>query len=158
MADKDAAIAVVGAGAIGGVTAAFMKKAGRDPFLVCKHAEIADQVAARGLNVTGVKGDHLVPVRAVKAIDDLPHDLDLVFRIIGFKYRRIRSSSLQSLERGRPTEIDHLNGYICDRAAELEVAVPTHRSVVGMIKSIEAGQRPISWENLKAPVFDGFGH
>jgi 2-dehydropantoate 2-reductase len=80
----------------------------------------------------------------------------LVFRLLGFKYRRVKSSSLQSLERGRLTEIDYLNGYICSRAAEHGVPVPVNQAVVAMIKRIEAGQRPIAMDNLDDPVFDAF--
>jgi len=40
----------------------------------------------------------------------------LFIRAIGFKYRGIKSSSLQYLERGRRTEIDYLNGYIISQA------------------------------------------
>ncbi len=80
----------------------------------------------------------------------------LVIRLIGFKYRRIRSSSLQSLERGRPTEIDYLNGYICDRAAEYAVPVPVNQAVVAMIKEIEAGKRSLSIANMDDPVFTVF--
>jgi 2-dehydropantoate 2-reductase len=76
--------------------------------------------------------------------------------MIGLKYRRIRSSSLQSLERGRPTEIDYLNGYICDRADDLGVPVPVNRAVVAMIKAIEVKQRPLSIENTVDPVFAKF--
>ena len=36
-------IAVVGAGAIGGITAAYLAKAGYDVHLVCKHEEIAQK-------------------------------------------------------------------------------------------------------------------
>ena len=80
----------------------------------------------------------------------------LVFRVIGFKYRRVKSSSLQSLERGRPTEVDYLNGYICGRAAEQGVPVPVNQAVVTMIKHIEAGQRPIALDNLDDPLFETF--
>lgn len=80
----------------------------------------------------------------------------LFIRLIGFKYRRIRSSSLQSLERGRPTEIDYLDGYICDRAAEHGIAVPVNRAVVAMTKAIEAGRRSPSMANMVDPVFAGF--
>jgi 2-dehydropantoate 2-reductase len=337
-------IAVIGAGAIGGVTAAFMKKAGWDPVLVCKHADTLKQVTSPGLSLTGLKGTHTVPLRAVLTVADLPEDLEIVFhatkandcvavarelrprlhaesivvslqngiseealadvlgrervagcvvgwgatngrpgqievtsdgefilgnidhqpdarldaiqpmldavqptrisdnimgelyaklminacintlgaitgvtlgellavrkirsifialmqealavanamqirvepatggkldyyeflagnglikqfkrhlviRLIGFKYRRIRSSSLQSLERGRPTEIDYLNGYICDRAAEHTIPVPVNQAVVAMIKEIEAGERQLSMANMEDPVFGGF--
>ena len=344
MQTSDLKIAVIGAGAIGGTTAAFMKKDGWDPILVCKHAHTPAQIERQGLQISGLKGAHTVPLRAVQVIADLPQDLDvvfhatkandceaaarelvshlkptsqvvslqngicedalgvilgrhriigcvvgwaathagpgrievtspgefvlgyidqhsdaqletirsmldavqparvsdnimgelysklminscinslgaitgvalgelmavrkirriffaimrealavanamglrvapstggkldyyrflagngmlkqvhrhLVFRIIGFKYRRVRSSSLQSLERGRPTEIDYLNGYICDRAGQHGVPVPLNQAVVAMVKAIESGQRPIALDNLDDPVFDAF--
>jgi 2-dehydropantoate 2-reductase len=79
---------------------------------------------------------------------------NLLIRIIGFKYRRIRSSSLQSLERGRRTEIDYLNGYICDRGREHGVPTAVNDAVVSMIRQIEAGTRKISLENLNDSVFE----
>ncbi len=79
---------------------------------------------------------------------------NLMIRIIGFKYRRIRSSSLQSLERGRRTEIDYLNGYICDRGREHGVPTPINDAVVSMIRQIEAGTRKLSVENLNDRAFD----
>jgi 2-dehydropantoate 2-reductase len=344
MTQNNLKMAVIGAGAIGGVTAAFMKKAGWDPILVCKHADTLAQVKAPGLQVVGLKGDHTIPLNAVQTISQLPAGLDIVFhatkandcvaaaeellpllkpesmvvslqngisedaladvlgrervtgcvvgwgathlgsgklevtsegefvlgnidhrpddrletvrlmlaavqptrisdnimgelysklminacinslgaiagvplgellavrkirtifialmqealavanamalrvapaaggkldyyqllagrgvfkqlkrhlviRMIGLKYRRIRSSSLQSLERGRPTEVDFLNGYICDRAAEHGVPVPVNQAMVALIKAIETGQRPVSMENMADPVFAKF--
>ncbi len=341
MPDKSVNIAVVGAGAIGAATAAFMAQAGWNTEIVCKHQEIADLAQSPGLHVFGVKGEHYVPVRAVKDIKDLsglkevvllatkatdclaaanellpvisPNSIvvslqngicedalavvvgrgrmvgcvvgwgatmhgpaqievtspgefvignidhrpdqrlqlvqemlsavvptrlsnnimgelyskliinscinslgvitgmnlgkllaqrkvrkvftalmreamavaaamgikvepagggkldyyrfldgssftsnlkrNLLIRIIGFKYRRIRSSSLQSLERGRRTEIDYLNGYICDRGREHSVLTPINDAVVSMIRQIEAGTRTISLENLNDPAF-----
>ncbi len=73
----------------------------------------------------------------------------LMIRLIGFKYRRLKSSSLQSLERGKPTEIDYLNGYITDKARKLNVPVPVNDKVIRMIKEIEAGNRGISPENFE---------
>jgi 2-dehydropantoate 2-reductase len=341
MPDKNVNIAVVGAGAIGAATAAFLAKAGWNTEIVCKHQEIADLARSPGLHVFGVKGEHYVPVRAVKDIKDLsgpkevvllatkatdcleaakellpvlsPNSIvvslqngicedalagvvgrdrmvgcvvgwgatmhgpaqievtspgefvignidhradqrlplvqemlsavvptrisnnimgelyskliinscinslgvitgmnlgkllaqrktrkiftalmqeamavaaamgikvepagggkldyyrflggssftsnlkrNLLIRIIGFKYRRIRSSSLQSLERGRRTEIDYLNGYICDRGREHGVRTPINDAVVSMIRQIEAGTRKLSLENLNDRAF-----
>ena len=79
MVAKNFKIAVVGAGAIGGVTAAFMKKAGWDPVLVCKHADTLAQVKAPGLQITGLKGTHTVPLSAVQTLAELPTGLDLAF-------------------------------------------------------------------------------
>jgi 2-dehydropantoate 2-reductase len=79
-----------------------------------------------------------------------------VIRMIGFKYRRIRPPSLQSLERSRPTEIDDLNGYICDRTAEHAVPVPVNRAAVAMAREIESGQRPVSMQNMNDPRWADF--
>jgi 2-dehydropantoate 2-reductase len=72
----------------------------------------------------------------------------LTIRIIGYKYRRIRSSSLQSLERGRRTEVDYLNGYICQQGQRHNVATPINAAIVAMIHEIENGNRSISMANL----------
>ena len=343
MNPNDLKIAVVGAGAIGGVTAALMTKAGWDPILVCKHADTLAQVTSPGLVVTRLGETHTVPVRGVLTIAELPRDLDIVFHatkandcvavarellpylheasivvsmqngisedalagvlgrervagcvenlavtlkgpgeidvtsegafilghidhkqderikliqpmldavqptrisdnimgelyaklmfnacinaltaingvslgkllavrnirsvfialmqetlsvadavgirlapapgglnlrklltgrrlwdqfkrhlilcIVGVKHGRIRPSTLQSLERGRPTEIDYLNGYICDRAVEHAIPVPVNQAVVTMVKEIEAGKRPMTMANMDDPMFAGF--
>jgi 2-dehydropantoate 2-reductase len=70
-------------------------------------------------------------------------------RVFGFAYRRLRSSSLQSLERGRKTEIDYLNGYIQRRGAEKGVPTPVNARVVALVKEIEAGHRRIDVSNLR---------
>lgn len=65
----------------------------------------------------------------------------LIIRVVGFKYRRLKSSSLQSLQRGKPTEIDYFNGYIARKGAEFGVKTPVNEVVVRMVKEIEAGKR-----------------
>jgi 2-dehydropantoate 2-reductase len=73
----------------------------------------------------------------------------LLIRIIGYKYRRLKSSSLQSLERGKPTEIDFLNGYIVAEGEKFAVPTPVNKKIVQLIKEIEKGERSISEQNLK---------
>jgi len=46
-----------------------------------------------------------------------------------------RSSMLQDLERGRPTEIDAINGWVATRGAELGVAAPTNMLLTHMIRA-----------------------
>jgi 2-dehydropantoate 2-reductase len=78
----------------------------------------------------------------------------LMIRLIGFKYRRLKSSSLQSLERGKPTEIDYLNGYIAGKGRELGVPTPINAHVIAVIKAIEAGERRMASVILDDPAFD----
>lgn len=72
----------------------------------------------------------------------------ITIRLIGFKYRRIKSSSLQSIERGHRTEIDYLNGYICDCGRKHNVPTPANNAVRKMVLEIEDGKRKISMANL----------
>ena len=80
----------------------------------------------------------------------------LLMRLIGFKYRKLRSSSLQSLERGKPTEVDFFNGYIAAKAKLHGVEVPVNDAIVRLIHEIEEGKRKISLTNFNDPAFDRF--
>ena len=48
------------------------------------------------------------------------------------------SSTAQDLERGKPTEIDALNGLVVRRGAELGVPTPVNQSIVALVKLLEA--------------------
>lgn len=72
----------------------------------------------------------------------------IIILAIGYKYRRLRSSSLQSLERGRETEIDYLNGYISAMGKQYNVPTPVNDRIVHIVKDIEAGRRNISVMNI----------
>jgi 2-dehydropantoate 2-reductase len=47
------------------------------------------------------------------------------------------SSTAQDLNRGRPTEIDALNGYISRRGAELNIPVPVNHALFTLVKLAE---------------------
>ena len=66
----------------------------------------------------------------------------------GFKYRRLKSSSLQSLERGHRTEIEYLNGYIERRGRAIGVPTPVNSRIAAMVREIEGGKRAISPANI----------
>ena len=72
----------------------------------------------------------------------------ILMGLVGFKYRNVKSSSLQSLERGRKTEIDFLNGYVVRKAKEAGVDAPVNESVILLVKEIETGKRVIDPKNL----------
>jgi 2-dehydropantoate 2-reductase len=50
-----------------------------------------------------------------------------------------RSSMLQDVERGAPTEIEALNGAVVREAERLGVAVPVNRHLLAEIRRLSAG-------------------
>ena len=50
------------------------------------------------------------------------------------------SSTAQDLARGKPTEIDHLNGFVARRGAELGIATPVNQALHALVKLAEAGR------------------
>ncbi len=71
-----------------------------------------------------------------------------VIRAFGFKFRRLKSSSLVSLERGRPTEVEYLNGYLEGRGRDLGVPTPVNSRIAALVREIEQGRRAVSPANL----------
>lgn len=72
----------------------------------------------------------------------------LIIQIVGKKYRHLKSSSLQSLQRGQKTEIDYFNGYIVSLGKQVQVPTPINEKLVQMIKEIELHQRKITLDNI----------
>jgi 2-dehydropantoate 2-reductase len=61
---------------------------------------------------------------------------DLALRLYSMTARTL-SSTLQSLRRGRPTEIDYLNGEIVRLGQQVGVATPYNLKVVELVKEVE---------------------
>jgi len=50
-------------------------------------------------------------------------------------------STLQSIRRGRPTEIDHLSGAVVTEGERLDVPTPVNRRIVALVHEVEADGR-----------------
>jgi 2-dehydropantoate 2-reductase len=59
-----------------------------------------------------------------------------VLLAVGAKYRRLRSSMLIAIERGREPAVDFLNGEVIRRARELAIPVPVNERVADLIGAI----------------------
>ena len=51
-----------------------------------------------------------------------------------------RSSTAQDLAMGKPTEIDHLNGLVIRKGAELDISTPANRVLHTLVKAAEAAK------------------
>ncbi len=124
-------IAMIGAGAIGGITAAHMKQAGYDVHLVCKHAEIAQLAQQRGLHITGVHGEKQVQIPAVAAIEELQGTFDLC--LIATKAYDMPEAAAQMRDKLRPGAwvVSMQNGICTDALAEVVGRERTVGCVIG---------------------------
>ena len=119
MISKNAKIAVVGAGAIGGISAAFIKKAGWDPVLVCKHQQTVDLSASPGIHVSGTKGDHTVALTAVQHISDLSGPQDVVLLATKANDCQEAARALVPFLRSESLVVSLQNGICEDALAEI---------------------------------------
>ena len=110
-----------------------------------------DMAVAKAMGITvppfGGKLDYYRFIAGSGFLADLRRHLMLF--VVGLKYRKLKSSSLTSLERGKKTEVEALNGWISRQAKALGVAVPVNDRLTALIHEIEEGQRSPAPDNLK---------
>lgn len=121
-------------------------------------SEVVDVAEARGVALEKAGGTldlhqlYLPPERRAGGFG-----LDLIKKhaimlAVAMRYRQLKSSMLQSLERGREPEIDFMNGYVVEQGHLVGVDTPVNAALTQMVKEIEAGARPITPDNLKQLV------
>jgi 2-dehydropantoate 2-reductase len=118
-------------------------------------SEVVDVAEAHGISLEPVGGTldlyrlYLPPDHRAGglSLDLIPKHA--IMLVVGLKFRRLKSSMLQSLERGRRAEIDFLNGYVVERGQEKGVPTPFNAALTAMVHEIEAGTRPIDPANLE---------
>ncbi|MEO8699320.1 MAG: 2-dehydropantoate 2-reductase [Kofleriaceae bacterium] len=67
---------------------------------------------------------------------------------VGLRYRRMRSSMLAAIERGRTPAIDFLNGEVVTRGAKHGVATPFNQRICDAVWAIANGKEKSSRETL----------
>jgi 2-dehydropantoate 2-reductase len=68
---------------------------------------------------------------------------------VGARYRRMRSSMLSALERGREPAVDFLNGEVVERAQRHGLKVPVNQQARELVWAIARGERRSSRETLR---------
>lgn len=89
--------------------------------------------------VQDVMRDVVAECRAVAAADGvtLPGDVDLAVRRIAETMPSQFSSTAQDLMRGKPSEIDFLNGFVVRRGDALSVPTPANRALWAVVRLLE---------------------
>ncbi len=68
------------------------------------------------------------------------------------KHRDIEPSMLQDLKKGKPCEVDAINGVVCEWGRKCGVPTPVNDRIVDVIKKEQAGALPIDSSNIR--LFD----
>ena len=144
-------------GAVSGLTLrdTLALRAGRELFLRTA-TEVIDVARALGVRLEPLDGFRVTWLYVDPAIFEKQFSLDrglkeLALRTLAWLRGGVVSSSLQSLRRGEPTEIDYLNGHVVRKAAGVGIPVPVNERLVRMVREIERGARPIGPWNLQRP-------
>ena len=126
----EASMLVVGAGAIGGVTAAKMTEGVRRVAVLDANKEHVERMRGDGLLV-----DYLGEERGVGL--DGPFD----FALVTLKAPHLESALAPLLERGIKTEVDVINGAVVEKGQEYGVETPLNARVVELMHAMERGER-----------------
>ncbi|MBA4285562.1 MAG: 2-dehydropantoate 2-reductase [Xanthomonadaceae bacterium] len=96
---------------------------------------------ARNAQVRAVMAEVAAECLAVAAAAGIEVDGDTgrAIRAIAETMAGQRSSTAQDLAAGRPTEIEHLNGYIVRTGERLQVPTPANRSLYALVQVMSGG-------------------
>jgi len=106
---------------------------------------IAQQPYGRLVQTPGVAdviADVVAECLAVAEADgiQIPGDVGAAVSRIAATMPGQMSSTAQDLARGKPSEIDHLNGYVVARGKTVGVATPVNRALLVLLKLVERGE------------------
>ena len=109
--------------------------------------EVIDVGRAAGVTFAPVQGKNIVslfywknPVKKALAKMILPVAMK--------KHAAIEPSMLQDLKKGKPCEIDAINGVVCAWGKKTGVPTPVNNRIVKLIREIQDGKRETGLDNL----------
>src|SRR5947199_1620885 len=131
-------IAVLGAGAIGGVVGGMLTKAGHDVTLIDQWPEHVEAMKKVGLRLSGTCGEHLIPVRAllIHELQSVAEPFDAVFiSVKSYDTEWALALGLSYLKKPDGIIVDFQNGINDERVA----AVAGRERCLGCVITIGAG-------------------
>ena len=105
-------------------------------------------MTARALGIRMEPMQGVDPNVLVDVIEESEENALNVVRMVWERHRDQVPSMLQDLRKGRPCEVETLNGYLSRKSAEAGVPTPVNDKVAEIIRGIEDGRYPLSFENL----------
>jgi 2-dehydropantoate 2-reductase len=113
------------------------------------HIMIETILTARALGI------EMEPIRGVETgilLDIARQDMESLRSLIsntGSDFRDTKASMLHDLEKGRPCEVESLNGYLAEIATKAGVSAPVNDQVTKIIREIQDGKMSYGFSNLE---------
>ena len=134
---------------------------GMSAALGCTYGEVMDDprghwclvhIADETIRVAEAQGIKFVEMQGVdfsdlRLKDDSPEEVLNKFpfmKEVWGRHRKLKASMLQDLEKGRTTEITHINGVVSDKGKELGIPTPFNDTVVRLVKQKEANKEVVT--------------
>ena len=121
--------------------------------------KIAVQCMKECIDVGHAAGEEFAPVQG-KDITKLFYWKNAAKRAFGYvrlpvamkKHRAIEPSMLQDLKKGKPCEVDAINGVVCEWGRKCGVPTPINDRIVEVVKKEQAGELKLEAKNIR--LFD----
>lgn len=110
--------------------------------------EVIDVGKAAGVTFAPVQGKNIT------ALFDYHSPLkrafgELILPMAMKKHRQIEPSMLQDLKKGKPCEVNAINGVVCDWGKKAGIPTPINDRIVALIQREQAGELPLNKQNLE---------
>ena len=110
--------------------------------------EVIDVGRAAGVEFAPVQGKNITALFYWKTLAKKV-TAKLILPIAMKKHAAIEPSMLQDLKKGKPCEVDAINGVVCERGKAAGIPTPVNDRIVKIIREIQDGKRKPGKENLK---------
>ncbi len=110
--------------------------------------ECIDVGHATGVTFAPVQGKNIVKLFYYKGAIKRAFGC-LLLPIAMKKHRDIEPSMLQDLKKGKPCEVDAINGVVCEWGKKFHISTPINDKIVEIIKKIQNGEMTACSENIK---------
>jgi len=104
---------------------------------------------AQALGITMEPMQGVAPGVLIDIIRESEENALNVIRMVWGRHRDLVASMLQDLRKGLRCEVDTLNGYLSEKSAQAGVPTPVNDKVTEIIRGIQEGRYPLSFDNLE---------
>lgn len=102
---------------------------------------------AAGINMEPIQGHDIGKLLDFETKEEMDSK-DPIYEAMWGPHRKLKASMLQDLEKGYRTEIDAINGVVCEFGRKYGVETPVNDQVVSIVKGIESGKYKYEFSNL----------